>query len=162
MKALVVYDSKFGNTKRVAEAIAEALGTDTPAALVAAGAASESDLAGVDLLVVGGPTQGHGGSPALRAFIDRIAPEAVRGVPTMTFDTRLDWPRFLSGSAAAQSAKRLTRKGAQLLVPAESFLVTGSEGPLAEGELDRAGTWATHARALVGLPDREPVSAGRR
>ncbi|HEU5398077.1 MAG TPA: flavodoxin family protein [Gammaproteobacteria bacterium] len=156
----MVYDSKFGNTERLARAIAEVLGTDTPAALVAASAASVSDLAGVDLLVVGGPTQGHGVSPALRAFLDRIPPEAVGDMPTLTFDTRLGWPRFLSGSAAAQIAKRLTRKGARLLVPAESFLVTSGEGPLAEGELARASAWADHARALAGLPGREPVSAG--
>ena len=110
MKAVVVYDSRFGNTERLARAIAETLGAGEPAAVVAAGTVSERDLAGMDLLAVGGPTQGHGLSPALKAFLKRIPPEAVRGVPTVTFDTRLPWPRFLSGSAAAASARRLAQK----------------------------------------------------
>lgn len=151
MKAVVVYDSKFGNTEHLARAIAETLGVGEPAAVVAAGAASERDLAALDLLAVGGPTQGHGLSPALKAFLERIPPEAVRDVPTVTFDTRLPWPRFLAGSAAAASAKRLAKKGARLVVPPESFLVTASEGPLAEGELARAQAWATAVRATAGI-----------
>jgi flavodoxin len=159
MKALVVYDSKFGNTERLARAIAEELGAGEPAVLVAAGAASERDLAGIDLLVVGGPTQGHGLSPALRAFLERIPQEAVRDVPTVTFDTRLSWPRLLSGSAAAGSARRLEKKGARLLVPPESFLVTKGEGPLAEGELARASSWANEVRAKAGAPEQGPAGA---
>jgi menaquinone-dependent protoporphyrinogen IX oxidase len=155
MKAVVVYDSKFGNTERLARAIAETLGAGEPATVVAAGAASERDLVGTDLLAVGGPTQGHGLSPALKAFLERIPPEAVRGVPTVTFDTRLPWPQFLSGSAAAASARRLVKTGARLVVPPESFLVTATEGPLAEGELARACTWATAVRATAGLSEQE-------
>jgi flavodoxin len=159
MKAVVVYDSKFGNTERLARAIAEKLGAEEPAPAVEASAASERDLAGIDLLVVGGPTQGHGLSPALKAFLDGLQPEAVRDMPAVTFDTRLSWPMLLSGSAAAASAKRLAKKGARLLVPPESFLVTASEGPLAEGELDRAAAWATAVRAAAGAPAQEPTAA---
>jgi flavodoxin len=159
MKAMVVYDSKFGNTERVARVIAGTLGAGEPAPLVAASTASKWDLAGVDLLVVGGPTQAHGASPALRAFLDRLPPEAVRGMPTVTFDTRLTWPRFLAGSAAAASARRLEKKGARLLVPPESFLVSASEGPLLEGELDRACIWAKSVRAAAGSAEREPAVA---
>ena len=159
MKALVVYDSKFGNTERLARAVAEKLGAGEPATLVAAGAASERDFVGIELLAVGGPTQGHGLSPALRSFLERIPPEAVRGVPTVTFDTRLSWPRFLSGSAAGRSAKRLAKKGARLLVSPESFLVTASEGPLAEDELARASAWATDVRAKAGRSMQGPAVA---
>ncbi len=161
MKAVVVYDSKFGNTERIARAIAEQLGAGEPAAVVAASAASERDLAGIALLAVGGPTQGHGLSPDLRAFLMRIPQEAVRDVPTVTFDTRLPWARFLSGSAAAASAKRLAKKGARLLMPPESFLVAKSEGPLAEGELARASAWANDVRAKAGLPEQEPAVAAQ-
>jgi flavodoxin I len=149
MRALVIYDSKFGNTEQLARAIAEALGAGETAAVLAAGAASERDLAGLDLLAVGGPTQGHGFSPALKAFLDGLPAEAMRDVPAVTFDTRLSWPRFLSGSGAAASSKRLAKMGARMLMPPESFLVTGSEGPLAEGELARAQTWATAVRAVA-------------
>ncbi len=155
MKAVVVYDSKFGNTEHIARAIAEELGAGQPAMVVAAGDASAHDLEGVDLLAIGGPTQGHGLSPALKAFLDGLPREAVRAIPTVTFDTRLTWPRFLSGSAAAACAKRLEKKGARLVVPPESFLVTASEGPLAEGELARAHTWAHEVRAKAGLPAQE-------
>lgn len=161
MKTLVVYDSKFGNTERLARVIAETLGAGEPVPVVAAGDATERDLAGISLLAVGGPTQGHGISPVLRAFLDRLSAESVGDVPTVTFDTRITWPRFLAGSAAAASAKRLVRMGARMLVPPESFLVTGSEGPLVEGELERARTWAQEVREQAGLPEPEPAGATR-
>ncbi|HVC81898.1 MAG TPA: flavodoxin domain-containing protein [Chloroflexota bacterium] len=144
MKALVVYDSKFGNTERLAQVIAGKLDTGEPVSVLPVAAISERDLEGIDLLAVGGPTQAHGLSPALRAFLDRIPAQMIRDVSTVTFDTRLPWARFLTGSAAAASAKRLTKKGARLLVPPESFVVTAGKGPLAEGELARASTWASN------------------
>jgi flavodoxin len=157
MKAVVVYDSMFGNTERIARAIAETVGAGESVPVVAVGVASEHDFAGMGLLAIGGPTQGHGLSPALRAFLDRLPAEAVQDVPTVTFDTRLTWPRFLSGSAAIASAKRLEQKGARLLMPPESFLVKGKEGPLVEGELERARAWGSQVRAAAGLPEREPA-----
>ena len=111
------------------------------------------------ICAVGGSAQGHGLRPALKAFLERIPLEAVRDVPTVTFDTRLPWPRVLSGSAAAASAKQLVKKGARLVVPPESFVVTGTEGPLGEGELARARTWATTVRATAGLSEQEPAGA---
>jgi flavodoxin len=159
MKALVVYDSKFGNTERLARVIAEELGGEVPAPMVAANVAGERNLVGIGLLAVGGPTQGHGVSSALRVFLDRIPPDAVRGMRVVTFDTRLRWPRVLSGSAAAGCARRLVKKGACLLVPPECFLVLAAEGPLLEGELDRARAWADEVRRKASLPDGEPVPA---
>jgi flavodoxin len=123
MQAVVVYDSKFGNTERLARVIAEQLGVGEPVPVVAAGAASERDLAGIDLLAVGGPTQGHGISPALRAFLDRIPPEMVRDVPVVTFDTRLSWPIRNRRRRPAEEL-RLVKKGAHLVMPPESFVVT--------------------------------------
>lgn len=155
MKALVVYDTKFGNTERLARAIAAALGAGESADVMTAAAASARDLAGVDLLAVGGPTQGHGLSPALRTFLDGLPPQAVRDLPAVAFDTRLHGPRLLTGSAAAATAKRLEKKGARLVAPPESFLVGGTEGPLAETELDRAMTWGTDVRAAASRSLRE-------
>lgn len=158
MKTLVVYDSKFGNTERLARAIGEIIGDGEPAAVMAASSASAHDLAGLDLLLVGGPTQAHGLSPALKAFLDGLPPDAVRNLPTVTFDTRIHGPRFLTGSAALASAKRLEKKGARLLMPPESFLVTGTEGPLAEGELARARTWVTAVSSAVSRVTQEQAS----
>jgi flavodoxin len=152
MKALVVYDSKFGNTKVVAREIAQSLGG---ADALFCSDVSERELEGVDLLVVGGPTQGHGLSPDLRAFLDRLAVERVKVMQFATFDTRLTWPRFLAGSAAAQAAKFLTKKGAHMLVGPESFLVKVSKGPLLDGELSRAKEWAMQVRAASGLVEPE-------
>jgi len=157
MKALVVYDSKFGNTERVARAIAEKLGVGEPAPVMPVGAVSKHNLIGIDLLVVGGPTQGHGVSSALRVFLAGIPQDVVRGMSTASFDTRLRWPRILSGSAAAGCARRLEQKGARLLVSPECFLVTSAEGPLVEGELARASAWADDLRIKASLLDQKPT-----
>lgn len=161
MKALVVYDTKFGNTERLARVIAETLSVDEPVSVLPAMAASPVDLEDVELLVVGGPTQAHGLSEGLKSFFDRLLAPEIRGLPAATFDTRLTWPRLLSGSAAAAAHKRLTKLDAQLLMPPESFLVQGSEGPLVEGEIERARVWATDLLAKVGPLAREPVGATR-
>lgn len=158
MKAIVVYDSKFGNTERVARVIAETLGDGNPVPVVRVDAASKPDLAGIDLLAVGGPTQAHGASPALRTFLDGLSPETVHGVPLVTFDTRLTWPAFIAGSAARVAAKRLTQKGAKLIMSPESFRVEGTEGPLVEGEVERAKSWATEARDAARLIDLAAAS----
>ena len=148
MNALVLYHSEFGNTERIAHSIA--------AALAGSGAVETRSIAeltaipaGVDLLVVGGPTQGHGVDADLARFLDRLPGTALDGVAVAAFDTRLTWPRFLSGAAAPGIAKRLEAKGARLVAPPESFLVTGKEGPLVEGEAERAGAWG---RELTGVP----------
>lgn len=80
---------------------------------------------------------GRRSGPKLRDFLDRIPAAALDGLPAVTFDTRLNWPRFVAGSAAVAAAKRLSRKGARLMLDPESFLVMGREGPLADGELER-------------------------
>ena len=152
MKALVVYDSKFGNTKIVAQEIAQALGG---ADALFCGDVRERELEGIDLLVIGGPTQGHGLSHDLRTFLDRLAVERVRDMRFATFDTRLTWPRFLAGSAATQAAKHLTKKGAHMLVGPESFMVKESKGPLLDGELSRAKEWATQVGAAAGVVEPE-------
>jgi flavodoxin I len=161
MKALVMYDTKFGNTERIARVTAGALNRGEPVTVVQASQTSERELAGIDLLVVGGPTHAHGLSAALRTFLDHLSPEAVRDVATATFDTRLHWPQFLSGSAAVESAKRLEAKGAWIMVPPESFLISGRKGLLIRGELERAQAWADEVRAAAGASDREPVAAAR-
>jgi flavodoxin I len=161
MKALVVYDSKFGNTERIARVIAEALATGEPVPVMQTNETSERDLVGIDLLVVGGPTQAHGLSSALRTFLDHLSPKAVRDVATATFDTRLHWPQILNGSAAVASARRLETMGAVIMVPPESFLISGRKGLLIKGELERAKAWADKVRAAAGAADREPVAATR-
>ncbi len=149
MNVLVVYDTQFGNTEQVARAIAARLERVGSTRVVAIPEAAGIDLTGVDLLLVGGPTQAHGPRPALRAWVDALSAADLEGRAIATFDTRFRWPVFLSGSAARSIGRAFERKGARLVVTPESFFVTGSEGPLAEGEIERAGAWAAAVADLV-------------
>ncbi len=168
MSVLVTYDSRFGGTKQIAEAIADALrpaGRErlTP---VTANKLGPDDL---ELVVVGGPTERHGVTLPLRVIFDEIPPNALRRVAGAAFDTRLRMPALLSGSAAKVIAKRLRRAGANLLLSPKSFVVRQSDRRLQEGEVDRARAWASQIlQAPRGLPrtplaDRAPrVPAGLR
>lgn len=160
MRALVVYETIWGNTGELAKAIAEGLregagvevvdlveATDAPAAI-------EPD---VDLLVVGGPThafsmstgstrdsarqQGATTIPArgIREWLEQLAPPA-SAVAVATFDTRTVSPR-LPGSAAKKALKRLVAKGFRPVDKPATFGVHGYSGPIADGELERARQW---------------------
>ena len=142
MNALVVYESQFGNTEKVALAIAGALRAFGQAQAVRVDPAHPIELQGVDMLVVGGPTQSWGATSGIRAFLATIPPKQLRSLAVACFDTRYRQPRWLTGSAAGVMAKNLQKMGVSPLVPAESFLVSGKEGPLISGELDRAAAWA--------------------
>jgi flavodoxin len=155
MSSLVVYESRYGNTAQVARAIAAALEADGPVRLVEAADPSAFDVVGVDLLVVGGPTEGHGVSQSMRARLDRVRPDALGGVAAAAFDTRVNWPAFLSGSAAKGLAKTLQRLGARLVASPESFVVTGGKPDcLVAGEPERARAWASRLGAAAAAAAR--------
>jgi flavodoxin len=162
MNAIVIYESIYGNTHTIADAIAEGLGagarTMTPAELSA-------EATHGDLLVVGGPTHIHGmatdrsrrvaletagapeaSGPVLRDWLDQL-PDA-RGARAAAFDTRLNKPEWLTGAASLRIARRLRRHGYTVLDTA-SFLVAESEGPLMEGELERARQWGADVAAML-------------
>ena len=142
MNALVIYDSTFGNTELIAQTIADTLADQGSVQLVQIHEASSLDLEGADLLVLGCPTQRHKPTPAVQAFLGSISRRALQGLPAAAFGTRYRKARWLTGSAARAIAKSLRKAGASLLLPGESFFVVGSEGPLEEGELQRARDWA--------------------
>lgn len=154
MRSIVVYASRSGNTRRVAEQIALSLRARGDASLYEVGSAPR-DVAEFDLLVVGGPTEGHGLTPAVAQYLDAILPSSISQRAAAAFDTRLAWPRFLSGSAADGIAKRLAGLGARLVAAPESFIVTRAP-ELLPGELERAGSWALDIAAAV----HEPALAG--
>ena len=165
--ALVVYESMFGNTEAIAEAIARGIGTRMQVTAVEVGSAPTDVDADTDLLVVGGPTHRLGLSrKSSRAVASRDAGGLVisplLGVRewlatamidsrcfVATFDTRLSRPR-LPGSAAAAAMRRLRRRGLQPVGPPESFWVANAHGPLIEGEIDRAGRWGDWLGIMVG------------
>jgi flavodoxin len=148
MQTIVVYDSKFGNTEKIAHAIGRGLATlgDTRViSTIEAPGFFRSTAIRPDLVVVGGPTQKRGPSRPLRAFVDDL-PATLAGIPAATFDTRYKGATWIMGSAAAEVAKSLRRCGNTLLVPPESFFMSRS-GPmerqqLEPGEVDRAEKWA--------------------
>lgn len=163
MRAVVVVESSFGNTRSVADAVARGLGD---AEVVDVRSADTRIGAGVDLLVVGGPThafgmsrpgtradavrQGASGSaeaPGIREWLSRL--EAAPGVPVATFDTRVTKVRHLPGSAARAAAKVLRRRGFTQAAATESFYVDDTQGPLVGGELERAEAWGATLAARV-------------
>ena len=142
MNALVLYDSQYGDTERIAQAIATSLGEFGEARAVRLDPAQPVELQGLDLFIVGCPTQGWRPTPAIQSFLEEASSEELGGMAGACFDTRFRLPRFMSGSAAKVMAGKLREKGVSLLVEPESFFVKGTEGPLREGELERAATWA--------------------
>ncbi|HEX8861314.1 MAG TPA: flavodoxin domain-containing protein [Actinomycetes bacterium] len=148
MNTLVVYDSKFGNTERVARVIAERLQRHGAVELTTADRAPLTISRALDLVVVGGPTQGHGVSPALRTWLQAVEP--VDGVRAAAFDTRFAKPRWLTGSAGQVIARRLGRLGFRMVRDPESFFVAHTDGPLLDREPERATDWAaTLANELI-------------
>lgn len=169
MNAIVVYESVYGNTRVIAEAIADGLGANV--VLPVHEARGHEGTA--DLLVVGGPTHVHGlatkrsrhvaaatakangrshlepdstEEPGLRTWLRDLSPAAAHRAAT--FDTRLDESPWLSGMAARGIARRLRRLGINVIAT-ESFLVEDAEGPLKAGEHERARAWGAElARSL--------------
>jgi len=148
MKALIVYDSFFGNTEQIAKAIA---GVIDGSKVLRVREVKPLDVESVDLLIVGSPTRGFRASEAIQAFIQAIPENTLKGMKVAVFDTRLpasDVGRGLrlimkmGGYAAPRIASALKKKGGTLAVPPEGFLVKDREGPLKEGELERATNWA--------------------
>jgi flavodoxin len=167
MNTVVVYESVYGNTRAIAEAVAEGLGG---AAVVPVHEAKQR-AADAELLIVGGPTHMHGlatthsrqmalaaakedgglsvepaaaEEPGLRRWLHELPDR--RGARAAAFDTRLDKSPWLTGVASRGIAKRLRRRGYEV-VSSESFLVEDAEGPLEDGELDRAREWGRQLAA---------------
>jgi hypothetical protein len=167
MRSLVVYESWFGNTRRIAEKIAAALAEEGEVDVVAVDDPQPS-FQHLDLIVLGAPTHVHGLSGrrsreaaveqrgaggqtgiGARGWIDRLP--LAGSPPVAVFDTRAHKPALLVGSAAHGMASRLRRRGYRLATEPESFFVEGTPGPLEHGELERAEEWGkTLANEVLG------------
>ena len=152
MKSIVIYASRYGNTYKVAEEIAAQLRLRGEVALLPTETAPATFDSDVDLVVIGGPTEGHGMTPPMRFFLGKLYSDALAGKDVAAFDTRLHGKRWLTGSAADGIAHRLEKLGAHLVVPPESFEVAGKSPVLAPGELLRARAWAAIAADAVRKP----------
>jgi flavodoxin len=158
MNAVVLYATRSGNTRRVAEAIAEGLRVAGPVDVHCVDAAPGATRADADLVVLGGPTEGRHMTPQMLEFIARLPAESVRGRAAAAFDTRVDWPRWLSGSAADDIRRELERRGARGPIPSESFIVT-MKPVIRPEELDRARAWG--AQLAARYSSSTPAIAGR-
>ena len=139
MRALVVYDSRYGHTEKIAQAIGEAISGQ----VVRVGEVDSADLKGSNLLIVGSPTHGGQYTPELQGLLKALP--ALEGIGVAAFDTRTAtiWNRLLPfGYAAPRIARSLESSGGNLLAPPEGFVVLGIQGPLKDGELERAAGWA--------------------
>ena len=169
MNALVTYDSRYGNTKKIAVAIGDglssALGASGSVQVINVADARPDQLAGWELLLVGGPTHGTRPSPPMHEFLTRLPQNALAGVKVAAFDTRVDphkqegalrvFAKILDrfGYAAAKIASALVNKGGQVVKAPEGFIVLGMEGPLEDGELQRATEWGGQ---VVASLNRKP------
>ncbi len=143
MKALIVYDSVYGNTEKIARAIAEAITPSGEVKVLRAGEANPSELASIDLLIVGSPTHGGRPTPAIQGLLNKVPERSLQGINVAAFDTRTPTKLVaVFGYAAGRLARNLKRKGGALIASPEGFFVTGTKGPLKEGELERAAGWA--------------------
>lgn len=138
MKALVIYDSNFGNTKKIAESIAEKLGKGVKVLHVSD--FSKKELEGTELLVVGSPVNGWRPTERINNFLASFSKVQLEGIKAASFDTRMK--SFLSGSASSKISSRLQKAGAEIIAEPQAFIVKGSKGPLSDGEIEKAAKWA--------------------
>jgi len=151
-KALVVYDSMYGNTEKVARAIASAIASEFTVEAKRVTEVAPDGLAAVDLLIVGSPTQGFRPTKAVTDLLKRAGARGLKGVKAAAFDTRIQAAKLDSralrvlinagGYAAPRIGGGLTKSGCILVLPPEGFYVEDTEGPLMPGELERAAAWA--------------------
>ena len=143
MKALIVYDSVYGNTEKIAKAIGEAITPSNEVKVLRVGDANPSELASVNLLIVGSPTHAGRPIPVVQDFLNKVPELSLKGINVAAFDTRISKKIVgVFGYAAGRIAGNLKKKGGTLIASPEGFFVTGGQGPLKEGELERAAGWA--------------------
>lgn len=180
MRALVVYESMFGNTKRVADAVAAGIAQHMTVESVEVSLAPFAIEADIDLLVVGGPTHVHGmttpftraqatkqatgpivsGGIGVREWLDGVRPSGT-ATTAVTFDTRIKGAAILTGSAASGYAKKLRSAGFRVFTPPESFLIATkapADDALLDGELEHARAWGSEVAAQFAGKVAVPVA----
>jgi protein involved in ribonucleotide reduction len=188
MKAIVVYESMYGNTRHIAQAIAEGLRASIDAEVVPVDAAGAVDVTELQLVVVGAPT--HAWSLSRRGTREAAAKQIInnsdrhiaagavasgvrewmRGLQlegrcfSAAFDTRLDRPKLFTGSAVRAIERGLVAAGFAKYGPSQSFRVRGTMGPLAFGEIERARNWGEdigHTISSVAVANSPERTAGQ-
>jgi flavodoxin len=155
MKGLVIYDSAYGNTEKIAQVVGSTIGSGEEVSVLKVSDLRPDQLTGLDLLIIGSPTQRFRPTPGISNMLNAIPLNSLKGIQVAAFDTRLTLSEInktavlaffvrLSGDsayAAKHIANQLKKKGGQLVAPPEGFFVEGMKGPLVQGELERARDW---------------------
>lgn len=151
MKALVVFESFFGNTEKIANAVAGGLAARGEVTMRKVADLRPEELKNFDLVVVGSPTRGFQPSDGTKALLKALPAGTLQGVKVAAFDTRMDVKEvnnaFLTfmekifGYAAEPIGRALVKAGGTLIGKPQGYFVHGSEGPLWDGELERAAAW---------------------
>ena len=151
MSTLIIYDSEFGNTAKIAHALAVGAAEAGKVIRKTPAEVKPVDLYTVDLVLVGSPTQGGQPTESIQAFLDKLSNDVMRNVRVAAFDTRfaLDqhgrWLKFVMkrvAFAAPQIAADLVEKGARLISQPQGFIVQNKKGPVEPGDLERARLWS--------------------
>jgi flavodoxin len=138
MKAVVLFDSNLGNTKKIAEAVAQELGEETKA--VSVSDYNIKDLQGIDLIIVGSPIIAWKPTERMDQFLSNLDKDQLKGVKATSFDTRVKL--FIHGDAMNKISDKLKSAGAEIIVKPQAFFVHGKESVLMDGEIEKAAKWA--------------------
>ena len=161
MKAMVIFDSEFGNTAKIAKAIHDGISRELKAevSLHQVEEIHAEQIENIDILVVGSPTQGFRATSPTRNLIKSIPRNGLSGKNVAGFDTRASKEMVESnkvfskmaavfGYAAEPIAENLVKKGGMEVIEPAGFFVEDTEGPLSEGELERAEEWGRQIAIL--------------
>jgi flavodoxin len=147
---LLVYDSWHGNTQLIAEAVVKGMGGEDEVRMVKVDDLGEVETLEIQLLVVGTPVHGGRATEKMQKWIKSLPKGGLEGVKIAAFDTRFRMESHriglkllmkTIGFAAEKVAKSLVGLGGDMVVPAEGFFVKDEQGPLEDGELERAYNW---------------------
>lgn len=150
MRSLIVYDSAYGNTAQIARAIGEGVRGYGQTVVLLVGEVGNTDVVGIDTLIIGSPTQAGRATQDIQDFIAQLP--SLNGIKIAAFDTRFDEKEqntilrlFMKtiGYATEKISEALESKGGELALMPAGFIVTGKEGPLKVGELERASSWSS-------------------
>lgn len=137
MKSLVLFDSNYGNTGSLANAIAAELGENSK--VVSVREFSKNDLLGINLLVVGSPIIGWSPTEKMKDLLENLPKDSLKDIKVTSFDTRMNV--FFHGDAAYKILQSLIELGGKEIIKPNAFFVKGRQGPLKSGELEKASEW---------------------
>lgn len=136
MKYLIIFDSAFGNTQKIARVIAKTLDAN----VINVNDVEETDIELADFIMVGSPINGWMPLPSINKFLNSLEPNSLANKKITSFDTRVKL--FIHGDAKEKISKILQKVGGELAIEPKAFYVKGSEGPLYDKEIDSATEWA--------------------